>query len=51
MNTFIYIGLAFFVISGICVGGFTTSPQQRGIFIQNPKMTVKLKTKSRIGLL
>lgn len=45
MHIFIYIGLAFFVISGICVGGFTTGTQQRGNFYSESKEDRKIKNK------
>lgn len=45
MQIFIYIGLGFFIIAGICVGAFTTGTQQRGNFYSESSETVKLKTK------
>ncbi|KAA1180783.1 DUF5316 family protein [Paenibacillus sp. B2(2019)] len=45
MRIFIYIGLAFFVISGICIGGFTTGTQQRGNFYSESKEGRKIKNK------
>ncbi|MEK4481210.1 MULTISPECIES: DUF5316 domain-containing protein [Paenibacillus] len=45
MQIFIYIGLGFFIISGICVGAFTTGTQQRGNFYSESKQDRKAKKK------
>ncbi|WP_312148872.1 DUF5316 domain-containing protein [Paenibacillus odorifer] len=45
MQIFIYIGLGFFIISGICVGAFTTGTQQRGNFYSESKQDRKGKNK------
>ncbi|WP_313641127.1 DUF5316 family protein [Paenibacillus sp.] len=45
MQIFIYIGLAFVVVSGLCVGGFTTGTQQRGNFYSESQNDRKIKNK------
>jgi membrane associated rhomboid family serine protease len=45
MQIFIFIGLGFFIISGICVGAFTTGTQQRGNFYSESKQDRKAKKK------
>ncbi|AWV34127.1 DUF5316 domain-containing protein [Paenibacillus sp. FSL H7-0716] len=49
MQIFIYIGLGFFIISGICVGAFTTGTQQRGNFYSESKQDRKIKNKVANG--
>lgn len=48
MQIFIYIGLGFFIISGICVGAFTTGTQQRGNFYSESKQDRKAKKSSEL---
>ncbi|ASA23326.1 DUF5316 family protein [Paenibacillus donghaensis] len=45
MQFFIYFGLAFILISGIFIGGFTTGYQQRGNFYSEQKEDRKMKRK------
>lgn len=45
MQVFIYIGIGFILISGICVGAFTTGTQQRGNFYSEQKEDRKVKAK------
>ncbi|OZQ74804.1 DUF5316 family protein [Paenibacillus odorifer] len=49
MQIFIYIGLGFFIILGICVGAFTTGTQQRGNFYSESKQDRKAKNKVANG--
>jgi hypothetical protein len=45
MQFFIYLGLGFMLISGICVGAFTTAPQQRRNFYSEQRGDRKTKRK------
>ncbi|WP_397361842.1 DUF5316 family protein [Paenibacillus sp.] len=45
MRFFIYLGLALIVVSGLCVGAFTTGYQQRGNFYSEHEDDRRMKRK------
>lgn len=45
MQFFLYLGLGLILVSGICVGAFTTGHQQRGNFYSEQKEERNMKRK------